>query len=500
MHKAADMPSSDATSPLYADRQKVYPKAVSGPYRRLKWALLVVFLSLYYGGPWLRWERGPGAPDQALLIDMTAPRAYFFSIEIWPQEVYFITGLLAIGALGLFLATALFGRVWCGYACPQTVWTDLFMQVERWIEGDRAARMRRDQAAMHWGKFVRQSAKHLAWLAIAFATGGAWMLYFADAPRFVADFFSGRASLEGYVFVGLFTVSTYLLAGLAREQVCTYMCPWPRFQAAMLDDQSLVVTYQEWRGEKRGPHKAGTTWEGRGDCIDCGQCMTACPTGIDIRDGLQLECIGCALCIDSCNAIMAKVGRPLNLIDFSSQAQQKAKAEGRKAPWRPLRPRTLLYAVLLMLALAIMAVALLSRHSVSLSASHDRAPLFVLLADGSVRNGYTLKLVNKGRQPVSYRLSVQGLAAGVIMVQETGATAPAAGGSLELFVKGDAVTTYRLLMTAPPAIARERERRPIRLEAHPVPLSVVASSGRDLRRPADSVAYETVFLAPGPSR
>ena len=278
--------------PLYAGRVKVHPKSVRGRIRRIKWAALSLFLGVYYLAPWLRWDRGPGVPDQALLIDLPARRAYFFWIEIWPQEIYYIAVLLIMGAFGLFLATSIGGRVWCGYACPQTVWTDLFMWVERQIEGDRAARLKLDKAPLSAGKVGKKVLKHACWLFIAFATGGAWIMYFKDAPTLATEYFVGESSFSVYFFTGLFTTTTYLLAGWAREQVCTYMCPWPRFQAALLDEDSLVVTYREWRGEPRGKYRKGENWEGRGDCIDCKQCVAVCPTGIDIRDGLQLECIG----------------------------------------------------------------------------------------------------------------------------------------------------------------------------------------------------------------
>ena len=242
---------------LYARRAQVYPRKVSGRFRRIKWAALLGLLGLYYALPWVRWDRGPGAPDQAVLVDLNHERGYFFFIEIWPQEVYYLTGLLVLAAVGLFLATSLAGRVWCGYACPQTVWTDLFMWVERQVEGDRGARIRRDKQPWSAGKAGRKAAKHGAWLVIAFLTGGAWIMYFVDAPTVVRDFFAGVASESVYFFVGLFTATTYLLAGMAREQVCTFMCPWPRFQAAMLDEDSLVVTYNRHRGEPRGPHRKG---------------------------------------------------------------------------------------------------------------------------------------------------------------------------------------------------------------------------------------------------
>jgi cytochrome c oxidase accessory protein FixG len=233
-----------AEQPLYVNRQKVYPKAVSGPVRRAKWAVLILCLAVYYLVPWIRWDRGPDHPSQAVLVDIAHGRLYVFFFEIWPQEVYFLTGLLVLGAIGLFAATSLFGRVWCGFACPQTVWTDLFMWVERLIQGDRNERMKLDKAPWSAAKWRKKALTHAAWVVIAAATGGAWIMYFQDAPTVVVALFTGAASLEVYVFFGLFTFATYLLAGWAREQVCTYMCPWPRFQAAMLDENSFVVSYR----------------------------------------------------------------------------------------------------------------------------------------------------------------------------------------------------------------------------------------------------------------
>ena len=276
-------------------------------FRTLKWAALILLLGLYYGLPWLRWDRGPDAPGQALLIDMPGRRAYFFMIEIWPQEVYYLTGLLILGAIGLFLVTALAGRVWCGFLCPQTVWTDLFMWVERLIEGDRPARMKLDAAPLSAAKAGKRVAKHAAWLLIAVATGGAWIMYFDDAPTLMKEFFVGESSPAVYGFTALFTATTYVLAGLMREQLCIYMCPWPRFQGAMFDEHSLIVTYADWRGEPRGGARHGQSFEGRGHCVDCSLCVQVCPTGIDIRQGQQMACIGCALCVDACNSIMPRL-------------------------------------------------------------------------------------------------------------------------------------------------------------------------------------------------
>jgi cytochrome c oxidase accessory protein FixG len=434
------------TGSFYASRPKVYPRAVDGLYRRIKWAFLVVLLGLYYTVPWLRWDRGPGAPDQAILVDLPGGRAYFLWIEIWPQEVYYLSGLLILAAVGLFLATSLLGRIWCGYACPQTVWTDLFLWVERLIEGDRVQRMRLDRQPLSAGKIARKAAKHAAWLLIALATGGAWIFYFADAPTVAGEIVTGRASLEVYSFIALFTSTTYLLAGWAREQVCTYMCPWPRIQAAMLDVHSLVVTYRDHRGEPRGKHRHGTSWEGRGDCVDCQACVAVCPTGIDIRDGQQLECIGCGLCIDACNEIMARVGRPTGLIAFDTLANLAAVKENRPPRYRLLRPRTVIYAALMLGVGAIMAAGLALRSPVGLTVLRDRSPLFVRLSDGAIRNGYTVKILNKSRAVETYRLSVEGLPEAHLALVGDGIVAESGEAVVE--VRPDAVGTFRLTLRA----------------------------------------------------
>ncbi|MFC3674835.1 cytochrome c oxidase accessory protein CcoG [Ferrovibrio xuzhouensis] len=436
---------------LYADHVKVYPRAVSGRFRTVKWGVLIACLAAYYIGPWLRWDRGPNTPDQALLLDMAGRRGYFFNIEIWPQEVYYITGLLILGAVALFLATALFGRIWCGYACPQTVWTDLFMLVERWVEGDRNARMKLDQQPLSFNKVWRKTAKHVLWVAIAAATGGAWIMYFQDAPTVTREMVTGEAGGGTYFFFGLFTGTTYLLAGWAREQVCTYMCPWPRFQAAMLDEHSLAVTYQGWRGETRGKHKAGDSWDGRGDCVDCRACVNVCPTGIDIRDGLQLECIGCGLCIDACDEVMGKVGRPLRLIDFVSDVNVARRAGGQPAIRKLVRARTVIYAALLVLVAAVMVVTLATRSQWSMNVLHDRAPLYVTLSDGSLRNGYTVKVLNKTRDVRDLHLALDGLPQAAMFYAGDGSEAAV---SLPLEAAADDVDDVRVFVKVPRSVIR----------------------------------------------
>lgn len=430
---------------LFAGRVKVYPKAVQGVVRRWKWIGLIVLLGIYYLTPWLRWDRGPDAPDQAILIDMDGRRAYFLFIEIWPQEIYYLTGLLILGSLGLFLVSSLFGRIWCGFACPQTVWTDLFMWIERKIEGDRNARIKLDKGPLTLDRLTKKLTKHAAWLAIALATGGAWIMYFQDAPTFLGEFFTLQSSSGTYFFVGLFTATTYLLGGIAREQVCTYMCPWPRFQAALLDEDSMVVTYRQWRGEPRGKHKKGTSWDGRGDCVDCKQCVAVCPTGIDIRDGIQLECIGCGLCIDACDGVMDKVDRPRGLIAFDSERNQKrAVAQQPPSRFRFFRLRTYVYLAAMALVAGVMVFTFGNRASFDLNILHDRNPLYVTLSDGSIRNGYQIKLINKSYEDRLYHLAVEGVQSPTYQVLGQG---DAGAGGIELPAARDGVTTYQLYLS-----------------------------------------------------
>lgn len=430
------------TKSLFAAQQKIYPQRVFGRFRLIKWLVLGVLLGLYYIIPWLRWDRGPGVPDQAVLLDLTGRRGYFFWIEIWPQEVYYFAGLLMLGAFGLFLATALLGRVWCGFTCPQTVWTDLFLFVERWIEGDRNKRIKLDKESWGAHKIVLKLAKHSVWLLIALLTGGAWAMYYSDAPTLVREVFTGQASATQYGFIALFTGTTYLLAGWAREQVCIYMCPWPRFQAAMFDERTLLVTYEEWRGEPRGKVKAvSASGEKMGDCIDCGLCHHVCPTGVDIRLGQQLACIGCGLCIDACNGVMAKIGRPSELITYDSLHNQAERAAGRPTHQRFIRPRTMFYGVVILFIAAAMAMSLGWRARVEVSLQADRSPLFVRLSNGSIQNGYSIKILNMLREPGRYTVDV----AGIDQVQ---AKLIGQAGNI-VTVPGDSVGTFRLLLHAP---------------------------------------------------
>lgn len=444
---------SSRPQPLYAAHEWVYSRNVEGTFRRLKWAALWLLLGFYYIAPWLRWDRGPGAPDQAFLIDMPARRAYFLWIEIWPQEVYYLTGLLILGAIGLFFVTSLAGRVWCGFACPQTVWTDLFLWAERLVEGDRTARMRLDRAPLSAAKLARKLAKHGIWLFISVATGGAWILYFYDAYEILPKILFGDAATLVYVFIGLFTTTTYVLAGWAREQVCIYMCPWPRFQSAMFDEDSLIVTYEAWRGEPRGKAKLGQDFEGRGHCVDCGMCKQVCPTGVDIRKGNQLACIGCALCVDACASVMDKFGLPRGLVTYDSIANQAARERGEKPRFRFVRPRTIAYVAVLTLVSVIMTTAYLTRARVEINVLHDRAPLYVTLSDGTLRNGYTYKILNMEREPKTFTLHLDGIESAQLRVI---GHVDAWSGSATLPVKADAIGTFRILVRAAPGVLEGR--------------------------------------------
>ena len=439
--------NSAANRKLYKSRVPIYPKLVHGQYRKIKWAVMAVTLAIYYLVPWIRWDRGPSAPNQAVLVDLAHERFYFFFIEIWPQEVYYITGLLILCAVALFLVTALFGRLWCGYTCPQTVWTDLFIYVENLLEGDRSARIRLAGAPWSANKIARRVSKHTIWLLISVATGGAWVFYFTDAPALVHELLAMSAPLVVYAAIATLAFTTYTLGGFMREQVCTYMCPWPRIQGAMTDNEALAVTYRADRGEPRGPHKKGEPWFGRGSCIDCNQCVAACPMGIDIREGAQLECINCGLCIDACDDVMFRIGQPKLLIAYDTSANVERRMQGEKARFRFLRPRILLYAGVMIVVSAIMLLGLVERHSMGLDVLRDRNPDYVTLSDGAVRNGYTLKLMNHADETRDFYLSVSGLPfRGVRVIGLEGAPTP-----VRLSVEADKVRTLRVLLT----VARE---------------------------------------------
>jgi len=435
------MTNSEDNVKLYAAQEPIFPRRVYGFFRSLKWGLMIVALGIYYVTPWIRWDRGINLPDQAVLIDLASRRFFFFWIEIWPQEFYFVAGLLIMAGLGLFLFTSALGRVWCGYACPQTVWTDLFVTVERWIEGDRNARVRLYKAKWDARKIRLRLLKWAVWLLISVATGGAWVFYFANAPTLVHQLFDGTAPYIAYVFIAALTGTTFLFGGFAREQICIYMCPWPRIQAAMMDEDTITVAYRAWRGEPRGKHRKSADADELGDCIDCNACVNVCPMGIDIRDGQQLACITCALCIDACDGMMAKVGKPRGLIDYMALTDEARESAGKppKPVWKHiLRLRTIIYTVLWAGIGVFLIAALFLRSDISVNVSPVRNPVYVTLSDGSIRNTFKLRIRNKHGSPHQFVVSVtpKGLFGTVVQGQKGGTvTVPAdKTGAHELFV------------------------------------------------------------------
>lgn len=424
----------DAPQNLYAAREPVFPRRVSGAFRNLKWVIMAITLGIYYLTPWIRWDRGASLPDQAVLVDLANRRFYFFWIEIWPHEFYFVAGLLVMAGLGLFLFTSALGRVWCGYACPQTVWTDLFILVERWIEGDRNARLRlHRQKKWDLRKLRLRLSKWASWVLIALATGGAWVFYFADAPTLLVDLVTLNAHPIAYSTMFILTATTFFFGGIAREQICIYACPWPRIQAAMMDEDTLTIGYRHWRGEPRGKLKGAkkkpvattaTTPDAvaagpvpvelaapQGDCIDCMACVNVCPMGIDIRDGQQMECITCGLCIDACDDVMEKIGKPRGLIDYMALTDETAEQAGEKpkSAWTHIfRARTMLYTGLWSLVGVALVVALFIRAEIELTVAPDRNPTYVTLSDGSIRNTYDVRLRNKNGDDRPFKLSIKG--------------------------------------------------------------------------------------------
>ncbi|WP_095012513.1 cytochrome c oxidase accessory protein CcoG [Tsuneonella mangrovi] len=482
----SEPPRQDPPEKLYEARRAVHNKRIDGPFRRFKWFVMFVTLTIYYVTPWIRWDRGPYAPNQAVLVDLAHRRFYMFGIEIWPQEFYFVAGLLIMAGIGLFLVTSAVGRAWCGYSCPQTVWTDVFQHVDRFVDGDRNARMKLDAAPWTWGKVMRRAFKWTIYVVIGFWTGGAWIMYFADAPTLVHDFWRGEAAPVAYITVVVLTLTTVTLGGFMREQVCVYMCPWPRIQSAMMDEKSLTVTYKDWRGEPRGSlKKAQRNPDQFGDCVDCLQCVAVCPTGIDIRNGPQIGCITCALCIDACDRTMAEIGRPRGLIDYITLEDAKREAAGEPArpAWKALlRPRTIAYFMLwggIGLGLLFL---LGARNHVAISAAPDRNPPFMLMSDGSIRNAYTLKLRNMVSQPRGMTIAIDGLSGAVMWTDSIGRDQAAR--SQTVTVPADETSTVRAYVVAPNA----------------TPQQDFAFTVRTTGKQPESARVETLFTTPGGER
>ncbi len=451
------MPEPAAADAFYASRPKAYPREIGGRFQRLRKLAVLVLLGLFYGIPWLSWDG-----RQAVLFDLPARQFHVFGLLFLPQDFFFLTLLLICAALTLFFFTAMAGRLWCGYACPQTVWTETFLWMERWVEGDRARRMKLDKGPWTTEKVLRKTAKHTLWIAFSLFTGFTFVSFFTPRTELWQEL--TQFNLGGWeLFWGLFYgFATYGNAGFLRENVCIYMCPYARFQSAMFDKDTLIITYDEKRGEPRGgrPRGVDPRQRGLGDCVDCTLCVQVCPTGIDIRDGLQYECIGCAACIDACDSVMDRVGYPRGLIRYATEAA----IEGGKT--HVLRPRIVIYGLLLTALLVGLGTAVALRTPLNVDLIADRGRLYREVGDDQIENVYTLKVVNKSARSERYRATVSGLPGAVIETDPPEFELPTggvAGVPTRIRVPEDAihrrVSTLTLTVTGASGVSAQHEVR-----------------------------------------
>jgi len=390
---------------LYEAQKKIYPRSISGLFARWRWVMVFLTQLVFYGLPWLEWGQ-----RQMVLFDLGARRFYIFGLVLYPQDFIYLTGLLIISALALFLFTAVAGRLWCGFACPQTVYTEIFMWIEHKVEGDRSARLRLDNGPWTAAKVGKKSLKQFLWIAVSVWTGFTFVGYFVPIRELGTEMLALHGSWQLF-WVAFYGFATYGNAGFLREQVCKYMCPYARFQSAMFDPDTLIVTYDEARGEPRGPRTKSVDYkaQGLGDCIDCTLCVQVCPVGIDIRNGLQYECIGCGLCVDACNTVMDKMRYPRGLIRFSTQNGVANRWTQSQILRRVLRPRVLIYSAALVLLCIAMLVSLVVRTPLKVDVVRDRAALSRIVAGGKLENVYRLQIMNATEGPQRYRISARGL-------------------------------------------------------------------------------------------
>lgn len=405
------MPSGIKTQPgasdsLYKKHEKIYPKWVTGLYAKLRILSVFVLLGLYFGFPWIEW-----GGRQAVWFDLPSRKFYYFGITFWPQDFFYLAGLLITLALILFLFTALAGRLWCGYSCPQTVWTEVYLWIEHWLEGDRNKRIKFDKQPMNFHKFRVKSLKHLLWLLIAFLTGFTFVGYFIPIKELSVSLFALELSGWALFWVVFFTFATYANAGWMREQVCTYMCPYARFQSAMFDKDTLIISYDSERGDPKGSRRRGEDPKAKqlGDCVDCSLCVQVCPTGIDIRDGLQYQCIGCAACVDVCDSVMDKMGYAPGLVRYTTEHALE------QASTKVVRPRIIVYAIVVTAIVSLMAYFLWVRIPLELDIIRDRSLLYHESVDGDIQNLYQLRIINMDQKSHRYRLSLAGLDGGKIL-------------------------------------------------------------------------------------
>jgi len=393
-------PLAQAAGSFYAAAEKIYPREISGRFARLRRGAVLLLLGLFYGVAWLQWDH-----RQALLFDLPARKFHIFALTLWPQDFLYLALLLILAALSLFFFTALAGRLWCGYACPQTVWTELFTWIEQWTEGTRSKRMKLDRGPWNSEKLLRKGLKQVLWLSLALYTGFTFVGYFTPIRELAGQLLTLTAGPWALFWVFLYSLATYGNAGFLREQVCKYMCPYARFQSAMFDRNTLIISYDQARGEPRGARRRGSSAaaQGQGDCIDCTLCVQVCPTGIDIRRGLQYDCIACGACIDACDQVMEKMGTPRGLIRYTTDEALHNR------PTHILRPRLMVYAALLATLAAAFTFSLLTRVPVILDVIRDRNALYREVRGQQIENTYSLKVINLDIRPHYYVLRAEGV-------------------------------------------------------------------------------------------
>ena len=391
---------------MYTAREEIYPREIQGRYANMRWFFVWATQLLFYGLPWLNWNG-----RQAVLFDLGARKFYIFGIVLWPQDFIYLAALLIISAYSLFLFTAIFGRVWCGFTCPQTVYTEIFMWIERKIEGSRSARMRLDRQPASAEKFLRKFAKHLSWGAVALWTGFTFVGYFTPIHVLAAEVMSLGLGPWEWFWVLFYSFATYGNAGWMREQVCKYMCPYARFQSAMFDKDSLIITYDQERGEPRGARNKSDPVSAKalGDCIDCSMCVQVCPTGIDIRKGLQYECIGCAACVDACNSVMDKIGAPRGLVRYWTDHAMTYRWSTDQILRHAFRPRVIIYTLVLLAIVSVFVGTLLTRTPLKMDVIRDRGSMGREIEDGMIENVYRLQVMNTEETSHRYRISVSGI-------------------------------------------------------------------------------------------
>ena len=456
---------------LYEKQKKIFPRSVHGWFARWRWALVWFTQILFYGLPWLQWNG-----RQAVLFELTSRRFYILDLVLYPQDFIYLTGILVLSAFGLFFFTAVAGRLWCGYACPQTVYTEIFMWVEHRIEGERGARMKLDAGPWTANKVWRKTAKHAVWIAIGLWTGFTFVGYFTPVRTLWAEAFTLNFGPWEWFWVNFYGFATYGNAGFLREQVCKYMCPYARFQSAMFDRDTLIVSYDTARGDPRGTRARGADKNalGLGDCIDCGLCVHVCPVGIDIRDGLQYECIACTACIDACDSVMDKMKYPRGLIRYSTEnSLVQGLARGQMFR-RVLRPRVLIYGAVLVAIAAAFAVSLSMRHTFKVDIVRDRMTLAREVDNGQIENLYRLQLMNATEQPQRYHVDVQGIGGAVLVNASDVAVLPAQARWVTVAVR------------VPPQTAHA-----LGAGAHPIRFEVVAIGNE-----AAKVSERSTFVVP----